>query len=255
MRLVPETSALSPELRGQSIQMVAGIRLLFKAACILALAGCQALAGGDALATVQVNLTAAATESAGIRRAAAADRDMVLSTVVAAGTRVAQLSAVNAALGATLRASYTATPALRAVVVSAEDMGSSLDDNMSDLSTVGEEGSTPMTVSRLEMAASVNSASGCSSGAVQSFRPAQARIYLTAQVANLRAGARFTAQWQYQGRDVYSWSFVAERSRDFECIWFYATPDDFDFAPGSYAVALYADGVLMGSAAFTIAAR
>ena len=253
MRLVPETSALSPELRGQSVRSITAICRRFKVACLLALAGCQALAGGDPVATIDAQLTAAATESAGIRAASAADRDMVVATVIAAGTRVAQLSAVNAALGATLRASYTATPELRVVVVSAEDMGSSLDDNMQDPAVGGDAGGQ-MTMSRLAMAAGVDSASGCSTGAVQSFSPAQARIYLTAQVVNMRAGARFTAQWQFQGRDVYSWSFVAERSRDVECIWFYATPDDFAFTPGSYSAALYADGALAGSAAFTISA-
>lgn len=227
-----------------------------KAACLLvliSLAGCQAFAGDDAVATIGVDLTAAATESAGIRAAASVDRDMVVTTVIAAGTRVAQLSAVNAALGATLRASYTATPALRAVVVSAEDMGRSLDDNMLD-DAPSSDATGEMTVSRLAMAEGVDSNSGCSLGAVQSFTPTHARIYLTAQVANLRAGTRFTTQWQYQGRDVYSWSFLAERSRDFECIWFYAAPGDFAFTPGSYTAALYADGVFIGSVSFTISA-
>ena len=97
---------------------------------LLLLAGCQALSSGESVATIDSDLTMYASEDESIRAAATAEQSMALETLVVAGTRVAEMSAENAALGATLRANFTGTPEVRAVVVSAEDMGSSLEDDM-----------------------------------------------------------------------------------------------------------------------------
>ena len=255
MRLVPETSALSPELRGQPMSTLTDSGAIFKAVWLLVLltAGCQAFAGNDSLATIDANMTALAVERESIHAAATADRDMVAATIVAAGTRVAQLSDVNAALAATLRTSYTATPALRAVVVSAADMGGSLEDSMMD-DAPGSAAPTEMLVSSLAMAAGVNLNNGCAETTVNRFTPAAERIYLTGQVSNLSAGTQFSALWHTDGEDVYSHSWRADRSADFLCIWFYATPVDFAFLPGSYTAQLYVDGALAGSVPFSIAA-
>ena len=102
---------------------------------LLLLVGCQALTSGDSVATIGADLTMYASESDSIRAAVTADGIMAVETVVAASTRVAELSVVNAALGATLRANYTGTPKVEAVVVSAEDMGTSLEDDMMDYTT------------------------------------------------------------------------------------------------------------------------
>ncbi|MCY4464936.1 MAG: hypothetical protein OXE46_05315 [Chloroflexi bacterium] len=230
---------------------------IFKAVWLLLLllaAGCQAFTGSDALATIDTDMTALAVERENIRAAATADRDMAVATVVAAGTRVAQLSDVNAALAATLRTSYTETPALRAVEVSAADMGSSLEGGMMD-DAPGIDTPPEISVSSLAMAADTDFNSGCAETIVRSFTPAAERIYLTAQVSNLSAGTQFSALWRYDGQDVYSHSWRAERSRAFWCIWFYATPADFAFLPGSYTALLYVDDVLAGSVPFSITAQ
>ena len=257
MRLVPETSALSPELRGQCMASLARCGAISKAAWLIAAlicAGCQALTGGDAVATLDAGMTAAAIENASILAAATADRDMAVATIVAAGTRVAQLSAVNAALGATLRASYTATPERQVVIVSAEDMGSSLEGTMMDNAAASGD-SSALQVSQVAMASRVDSGTGCARGATNSFSPGSERIYLTAQVRNLSAGTLFASSWQYAGSEIYRVSWTADRSRDFECVWFYATPADFDFAPGGYTAQLLVDGRQVGSAPFTIAGQ
>lgn len=221
---------------------------------VLLMAGCGAFAGNDALATIDTNLADLAVERASIHAAATADRDLVAATIVAAGTRVAQLSDVNAALAATLRASYTATPALRAVVVSAADMGSSLEDDMMD-DAPGFDAPVEMRVSSLAMAAGVNFNSGCAERTVNQFTPAAERIYLTGQASNFAAGTQFSALWQYNGQDVYNHSWQADRAADFLCIWFYATPVDFAFLPGNYTAQLYVDGALAGSVTFSIATQ
>ncbi len=216
------------------------------------MAGCQALGGGEALATTGADLTMVASESLSIRVAATAERIALVETVVAAGARIARVSAVNAVLGATLRARQTGTPAVRAVVVSAEDMGSSLEDDM----MAGEAGpagpQTAMSVSDLSTAASTEPESGCSSGAVTVFSPNARSIFVTALVSALRSGALFEVEWRSEAGALYKASWLADYSKSFECVWFYATPSDFPFAPGRYAATMYVDGAALGTTEFTI---
>ncbi len=222
------------------------------AAGALILAGCQAFSGGDSFATIDAELTIIRSESESIRASATAERSMAINTVAAASTRVAELSAINAALGATLRANYTDTPEVREVVVSAEDMGSSMDDAKLDDAAQPDLLAGDMLVSNLATAAETNISSGCSSGLVSQFSPTAQRIYITAQVSALQAGTVFSVDWLRQNEALYSLSWQAEESKPFECIWFYVTPSDFAFAPGEYQAIMYADGLELGGAAFSI---
>lgn len=215
-------------------------------------AGCQALSGNDSVATIDADLTMYAMESEAIRAAATEEQNMARETIVAASTRVAELSAVNAALGATLRANHTSTPELRAVVVSAEDMGSSLEDDMMDDAASSAETVADTNVSNLSTAAGTERDSGCSSGAVSQFRPTAELIYVTAEVTALRAGTTFSLDWFYGDELLVDMSWQADYSKSFECIWFYATPEYFQFAPGDYSARLYVNGLEAGSTRFTI---
>ena len=216
------------------------------------LAGCQAFGGSDAFATIDAGLTMIAEESRSIRASATAERGQAIATLSAASTRVAALSAVNAALGATLRANHTPTPELRAVVVSAEDMGSSMGDALPADSAQAGGLADEMLVSNLAMAAGTDPVSGCSSGQVSQFSARASRIYLTARVTSLRAGARFSVDWLRQNQTLYSLSWQAEASKASECVWFYVTPQDFDFLPGDYAAEMSVDGLALGSVNFSI---
>ena len=217
------------------------------------LAGCQAFSGGDDAAMIDSDLTMYALESESIRVAATAEQIMVVETIVAAGTRIAEMSAVNAALGATLRAHHTGTPEVRAVVVSAEDMGSSLeDDMMGDDEAEQRPADSAMRVSNLSTARSTDPDSGCSSGTVREFRPSDERIFVTARVTALQAGTLFEMDWQLDARTVSNTSWLVDYSKSFECIWFYATPVDFPFLPGNYTATLYADSEALGTTEFSI---
>ena len=216
------------------------------------LAGCGAIGAGAGTTSIDGELTLAAGESEMIRAAASAEQVMVLETIAVAGTQIANMAAVNAALGATLRAHQTGTPEVRPVVVSADDMGSSLEG---DMVADAEERAPPdaaMRVSNLSSAASLVRSSGCSTGTVNRFNASAERIYVTAQVTGLQIGALFEVDWRFNTRSIYSDSWLADFSGSSVCIWFYATPVDFPFLPGNYEVTMYADGVLVGRTEFDI---
>ncbi|MCY3779919.1 MAG: hypothetical protein OXG78_06400 [Chloroflexi bacterium] len=225
---------------------------LFGLTGLLLMTGCQALGGGDSVATIGADLTEYAVEGGAILAAATAERNMAVETIVAASTRVAELSEVNAALGATLRANYTSTPEVQVVVVSAEDMGSSLGDDMMDDSAGTAVAAGDMQVSNLATAAAIDENSGCSSGLVSDFSSAAERIYVTAHVTSLQSGTEFRVDWLRQGELLYDISWEADYSKSFECIWFYVAPADFAFAPGDYSARLLVDGLETGSAPFSI---
>ncbi len=217
---------------------------------LLCLTGCGAFSDSGAVATIDAELLMYATEGSGIQAAATAEQSMLIETVVAASTRVAQVSAVNAALGATLRAIYTPTPAVRPVVVSADDMGASLgDDRMAD----GAENGA-MQVTDVVTATATDPNSGCALGITQQFNQNTAQIFVTARVTNLQAGTHFRVIWQRGTAQLYEYSWTANISRAAYCIWFYVSPEDFAFTPGDYRAALYADDAPVGSANFAIVA-
>ena len=216
------------------------------------LAGCQAFSG-DGIAVIDSDLTMYAAEYDSIRAAATQEQIMAVETIIAAGTRIARMSAVNAALGATLRAHHTGTPEVRAVVVSADDMSVSLEDETMQDETEGRSFDSAMRVANFSPAESLDADSGCSSGAVHQFSAIGERIYVTARVTALQSGTLFEVDWQFNARSIYRVSWLADFSRSFVCVWFYATPNDFPFSPGNYAATLYADGEELGRTEFTIA--
>ena len=218
----------------------------------LTLSGCEAFPDVAAAATIDANLTIYAVESESIRVAATAERIAVVDTVVAAGTRIAQVSAANAALGATLRANQTGTPAVQAVVVSAEDMGGSLEGDMISETLRQSPAEAAMRVTNLSTAASTDPDSGCSSGTVTRFSPKAELIYVTARVTALQTGTRFEVEWQSGGRSLASASWRADYSKSFECVWFYATPSDFQFLPGAYLATMFVNGETLGATEFEI---
>ena len=222
---------------------------------MLLLAACSALEASDSVAVIDADLTLYATESDMIRAAATAEGIMARETVVAASTRVAELSVVNAALGATLRANYTGTPEVEAVVVSADDMGSSLQDDMMDDASGSAAESDALELSNLATSTGVDSNNGCSSGTVRQFSPSVAEIYVTARVSPLRAGANFQVNWLRGNELLYEVGWQPSYSKSFECIWFYATPQDFAFTPGGYSATMTVDGLALGSVSFDILAN
>ncbi len=216
------------------------------------MAGCQALASENVGAPVDVNATVYVLEATVLQGAAVQDQAQAAATLSAGGTRVAELSQVNAALGATLRAAFTPTAEIRAVVVSAEDMGSSLDQDMMDDMPDNEGDLSPMRIVNLATANAVNASNGCSTGEVRRFDSGNERIYVTARVEGLRPDTYFEVDWKSGERVLYRVSWRASYAAAAECIWFYATPVDFPFLPGNYRATLFVNGQAHSSTDFSI---
>lgn len=231
----------------------AGIHRLAWLLLGLILAGCQALASENVQAPIDANATIVVLEMTALKRAADLDRAQAAATLSAGGTRVAELSRVNAALGDLLQAALTPTIAIRAVIVSAEDMANSLgQDMMRDNMPESETDVSGMRIVGLATANAVNANSGCSTGDVSRFGSASERIYVTARVEGLRPDTYFEVDWQSGGRVLYRVSWRASYAAESECIWFYATPVDFPFLPGSYRATLFVNGQAHASIDFSI---
>ncbi len=216
------------------------------------LAGCQALASENVGTPVDANATVYVLELTVLQRAAVLDQAQAVATLSAAGTRVAELSQVNAALGATLQAALTPTTEIRAVIVNAEDMGSSLEQDMIDDMPDNEEDLSAMRIVGLATANSVNASNGCSTGEARRFNAGDERIYVTARVESLRPDTYFEVDWQSGDRVLYRVSWRATYAAAAECIWFYATPVDFPFLPGNYRATLFVNGQAHSSTDFSI---
>ena len=215
---------------------------------LLLLPACAALPGQPPPATLDRSATDWAREATALVEAVAADGTLAAATLEAAGAAIADRSRLNAALGATLRALYTPTVAVRKVVVSVADMGSSLDQSLAD-DTAAEPA---VRVDSLATARGVNQSDGCPAGVSARFAADTSRIYATATVRDLREDTYFEMDWIYEGRVLSRLSWRATYAAAFECIWFYVSPEDFPFLPGNYRATLFVNGASSGSADFEI---
>ncbi len=232
----------------------AGIFYLSWLLFALVLAGCQALASEKAQVPIDANATIFVLEMTALQRAIDLDQARAAATLSAGGTRVAALSQVNAALGATLQAALTPTTEIRAMIVNAADMGSSLEQDMMDDMPENESDLSTMRIVDLATARAVNASSGCSAGTVSRFNSGNERIYVTARVEGLRPDTYFEVDWRSGERVLYRVSWRATYAAAAECIWFFATPVDFPFLPGNYRATLFVDGQAHSSTDFSISA-
>lgn len=95
-------------------------------------------------------------------------------------------------------------------------------------------------------------ADDCASGVTAQFSASVPEIYVVATALNITDGTTIGSRWLRDGAEL--WSFELSFNRiDEACIWFFATPEDFAFAAGTYRVALSIDGQPAGETSFTIA--
>ena len=77
---------------------------------------------------------------------------------------------------------------------------------------------------------------------------------MTALVTALRTGTTFQVNWYRGENPIYGVTWQSLYSKSSECVWFFATPEDFAFTPGNYTAKMIVDGVDLGSTTFDILA-
>lgn len=91
----------------------------------------------------------------------------------------------------------------------------------------------------------------CATNITNQFSTAVQEIYVVATAVNIPDGTQIGSRWQ-QG-ELTLWDFGLEFGFiDRACIWFFATPEDFPFAPGDYRVVLTINEQPAVEVAFTI---
>lgn len=218
---------------------------------LLIFASCQSFGGEDLSATLSADMTAYVSESADMQSMAQEEQAIARATLDVASTAIAEASNVNMVLAATVRANTVPTQEVRQVVVSVSDMGDSLDTEMMEEGDFMSE-SDGMEVINVGTASSVRNSDGCSNGITTDFTPDDERIYVTAQVLNLSNGTNFSVDWTFEQRLIYRSTWTSDYSAGSECIWFYMSPDDAPFLPGTYTITLYVNGSEASSQQFVI---
>ena len=219
----------------------------------IGLTGCQAIAGDDISVTLSSDMELIATESSMIQLEALAEQTLVIETLEASGTDIANAASINSVLASTVRANAIPTLVMREVIVDHDDMGSSVDTEMMEDNPVADSGdSSEMVVRNLGIAKGVRTSDGCTNGSVTQFTNDDERIYFTAEVFGLRNGTTFSLDWVFEERLVYRSVWVSDYSAGSECIWFFMTQDDAPFLPGLYSATLYMNENALPSQQFSI---
>lgn len=93
----------------------------------------------------------------------------------------------------------------------------------------------------------------CATSPTNQFDTSDPRIYIVARAQNISPGMTLAARWFREGQELVFFDFTPDWAIPDACVWFFATPVDFDFLPGSYTVNVTLDGAPAGpSMPFTI---
>ncbi len=74
------------------------------------------------------------------------------------------------------------------------------------------------------------------------FLPETPKIYIVATANNVLPGMTLGSRWLKDGVELAVFAFQPNFAIDGNCVWFFATPDDFPFEIGTYTVQLEVDG-------------
>jgi len=216
--------------------------------------GCGVLSNEDIPATLQVEMTAFATEAVAINEAIAIEQTAVVATMVAVETQVREMDSRNGIVLATVRAGTRPTQGVAPIIVQSMGEGAMAELEM-------EEGAADITDDNITegmqfvdiaMAASVRSSDGCATSSQATFQANSSSIYMTTRAVNLRVGTQISVDWFYEGNLSFQQSWTASSSENSLCIWLFIEPQDVDFSLGSWRATLYADGNAIDSVSFDI---
>jgi len=74
------------------------------------------------------------------------------------------------------------------------------------------------------------------------FPPETPEIYIVATANNILPGMTLGSRWRKDGAELAVFTFQPDFAINGNCVWFFATPDDFPFEAGAYTVQLEVDG-------------
>ncbi len=199
--------------------------------------GCQALGAPDVPATLQAENAQIVREATLIAEASRNDQAAIEATADTVQTEVAGVQQANLVLLATVRAG---DPPDAGVVAST--------DGRVPFLTPGQRWFMKTGLSQF-----INEADGCVVSPQISFDANTPIIYSTMRVYNIESGVQLSAQWEFEGAEVFRDSFVLSNSASEICLWFSMSQEDAEFLPGNWSVRLFADGFQLESpVSFTI---
>ena len=221
------------------------------------LAACQAGGEESNSATLQANMTAYATEAAGIQQSIILDETQVVAAVIATQTHSANVSNMNNVLLATVRAGEAATPQRIAAVVDESSVADTMmeDEGGGDTNPPANSGTTvtgSTTISQVATGASIRESDGCIASPQATFNIRAERIYVTGTALNLQQGTDIRVEWRVDGQTVTQNSWTSDRNAQTLCVWFFMEQTDAAFVPGNWSATFYVDDTLSATAAFTL---
>lgn len=92
----------------------------------------------------------------------------------------------------------------------------------------------------------------CAVGPSTQFDETQAEIYVVARANNFPEGTTVNFNWLRDGATLYTDSFTWNAAIENACVWYFVTPLDFDFMPGTYTAQLQIVDGPNASTVFTI---
>lgn len=232
---------------------------------VLLLAACQSLSGDDIPATLEIQMTAYATEVAVLREQSQAQRTAAVSTITFAETQAAAYFNYNNILVGTVRAGQVATPSERVIAainqssMSGEMMVDSMEDGAGEAPS---EGVVPagesVTVGNMAftvpiLTASVRPEDRCATGTQSTFSVSTTPIvYLVTVADNLAAGTRIEVDWRYENQRVFLGYWEASEAAAQICIAMELQSERVNFRAGNWTATLLVNGTSSGSVAFTM---
>jgi hypothetical protein len=82
----------------------------------------------------------------------------------------------------------------------------------------------------------------CATGSGTSFDVSTPNLYAVGTANNFPAGMTLTFNWLRDGQIIFTDSFTWEAEVDGACVWYNATPAQFEFLPGTYSVTFESNG-------------
>lgn len=219
--------------------------------CLL-LNGCQVFQGQDVGATLAAENSAYATEAAVIQSTLAVQETQMMETVHAAETQIVTTNNINRQLVGTVIALYPPTPVVSIAIIVEDTTGEwMMQEGFVPVTSSGDVQFSTVTVTGRK-----RNADGCADGTQTQFSTAAREIYVIARAVDLPAGTRLSVDWLYEGSIVQQDSWTSQTSQQNFCVWFFITPADVAFSPGSWTARLYANNrAIEPPVSFTISAN